>query len=137
MNSLMALPQGFYQICGSEGGSFERDERLTWTKLQCFHLTSLDTLAQHGRQFFEIHMFFFLEKPASVQVVPASSASAAQSPVPVLPDDFFNQDGVKAAVEDEDINKGIFISENLAHQGVELWLLWGNIAFTIFQNSLH
>lgn len=52
------------------------------------------------------------ELPAPAEdVVPASSASAAQSPVPVLPDDFFNQDGVKAAVEDEDINKGIFISE--------------------------
>ena len=49
---------------------------------------------------------------ASVQAVPVSS-SAAHSPVPVLPDDFFNQDGVKAAVEDEDINKGRFISEKL------------------------
>ena len=66
-----------------------------------------------------------------------SSASATQSPVPTLPDDLFNQDGVKAAVEDEDVNKGLFISENLENQGVELWLLWGNIAFAIFHISLH
>eukprot|EP00435_Cladocopium_sp_Y103_P017659 s766_g4.t1 len=49
------------------------------------------------------------------EAVPDSSASASQSPVPVLPDDFFNQDGVKAAVEDEDINKGRFIRASGQH----------------------
>lgn len=52
------------------------------------------------------------QEPAPAEdAVPVSSALATQSPVPALPDDFFNQDGVKAAVEDEDVNKGLFISE--------------------------
>ena len=54
--------------------------------------------------------------PEDAEVAVGPETSASPSPVPVLPNDFFNQDDIKAALEEEEVNNGRFITENLWHQ---------------------